>query len=127
MYVRFQSPVPNKRGLHIGVFGLANGLAHSGSLSKEEWTLWRRHNDWFNDAYPDPAQTSPQVYDTGLNPVTSAWFKESATHLIERVVPYLGLLRAHGVGCVRVESADPGQVIYEDGVQVVVIPYSESM
>lgn len=123
MYVRFQSPAPNQRGLHIGVFGLANSLAQSGSLCEEEWAFWRSNNDWFNEAYPDPAQTDQRVYDTCIYPVANAWFKESATHLIERVIPYLDLLRAHGVDCIRVVSSDPGRIIYEDEVQIVVTPY----
>jgi hypothetical protein len=31
-------------------------------------------------------------------------------------------LAAHGVECVRLESADPGEVIYEDDDQIVVVP-----
>lgn len=44
-------------------------------------------------------------------------------HLIERVPPYLEILRAHGVQCVRVEAQEPGRVISEDDVQVVVVPH----
>jgi hypothetical protein len=36
---------------------------------------------------------------------------------------YLQLLDTHGVECVELRSADPGRVVYEDDVQVVVTPY----
>ena len=35
----------------------------------------------------------------------------------------MDILAAHGVSCVRLESADPpGRVIYEDDCQIVVVP-----
>ncbi len=123
MYIRFQSPVAGRRGVHTGVFGLANLLARSGQLSGVEYAGWRAGNDWFNSAYPDPSQTDQTIYDAAINPRATAWFKPSATHLLDRIPPYLELLRSHGVDCVRVEARDPGHVIYEDEVQIVVVPH----
>jgi hypothetical protein len=123
VFIRFQSPTPGRRGLHGGVFGLANGLAKQGRLSDQEHATWRAGNDWFDAAYPDPATTDPSIYDRAVNPLATAWFKDSAVHLLERVQPYLDLLAAHDVPCVRVTSRDPGRVIYEDDVQVVVVPH----
>ncbi|WP_344247934.1 hypothetical protein [Isoptericola hypogeus] len=126
MFVRFQSPLPGKRGVHTGVFGLTNLLGRSGQLTPDERAAWRSGNDWYNAAYPDPTDIDPTVYDEIVNPRASAWFKETATHLLERVPPYLEILRAHGVECVRVETGDPGRVIYEDAVQIVVVPHDPS-
>lgn len=123
MFVRFQSPVPGRRGVHTGVFGLTNLLGRAGDLTPSEHLDWREGNDWFNTAYPDPCETDPDVYDEGLHPRATAGFKADATHLLERVPPYLDILEAHGLPCVRVESADPGRVIYEDDVQIVVDPH----
>ena len=123
MYVRFQSPLPGKRGVHTGIFGLTNLLGRSGQLSPEEHAVWRAGNDWYNAAYPDPMDTDSSVYDEMVHPRATTWFKETATHLLERVPPYLEILRAHGVQCVRVEARDPGRVIYEDDVQIVVVPH----
>ncbi|MFI5854675.1 hypothetical protein [Streptomyces parvulus] len=50
-------------------------------------------------------------------------FRPSASHLLVRVPGYLEILRAHGVACRSLRSADPGRVIYEDDVQIVVVPY----
>lgn len=123
VYVRFQSPVPGKRGVHIGVFGLTNRLGRAGELSDDEHRDWRAGNDWFNSAYPNPSETCPDVYDDRVHPLATAWFKDTATHLLSRVPRYLEILDEHGVRCVRVESEDPGRVIYEDDVQVVVVPH----
>ena len=122
MYIRYQSPTPGKRGVHTGVFGLTNMLGRTGQLSTKEHQDWRAGNDWFNNAYPNPSDTDPTVYDEHLNPCATAWFKVSATHLLERVPRYLEILSAHGVPCEGVESGDPGRIIYEDDVQIVVVP-----
>ncbi|MGW2838841.1 hypothetical protein ACWCWD_13695 [Streptomyces sp. NPDC001493] len=122
-YIRFQGPVRNHRGQYPGVFGLANGLAREGRLNEEQFRYWRAANDWYDGHYPNPSDADPEVYDSAVNPGAVAWFKASAVHLVERVDGYLDLLAAHGVPCVRVESADPGRVVYEDDVQVVVVPH----
>lgn len=126
MYIRYQASVPNHRGIYPGVFGLANVLAHKGKLNDTEWATWRSGNDWFNEAYPDPTKLNPDVYDPQVNPRAAAWFKGTATHLLERVDPYLELLKRHDVQVVRLISDDPGKIIYEDSVQIVVVPYHAS-
>ncbi len=123
VYVRFQSPVPNARGVHPGVFGLVNGLAKHGRLSPQEERFKDENHAWFHANLIDPSDVDPLVYDRASNPKAAAWFKPTATHLLERLPGYLDILATHGVACVRVEMADPGKVIYEDPHQIVVIPY----
>ncbi|MFF8807576.1 hypothetical protein [Streptomyces omiyaensis] len=123
-YVRFQSPHRNSRGHFTGVFGLVNNLAREGRLSDEEESFRLRNNRWYDAAYTDPSTVNPHVYDDGINPGAAAWFKPSATHLLARVPGYLDILSAHGVDCLALRSADPGRVVYEDDVQVVVVPYA---
>ena len=122
-YIRFESPHRNDRGHFTGVFGLVNTLAREGRLSLEEESFRRLHNSWYDAAYPDPSTVDPTVYDRATNPGAAAWFKPSATHLIERVPGYLEILRAHGVACRTRRCADPGRIVYEDDVQIVVVPY----
>ena len=126
VFVRFQSPTPGRRGVHFGVFGLMNRLGRGGLLTAEEHAAWRAGNAWFDAAYADPCTTDPSVYDETVHPQATAWFKDTAHHLLDRVPPYLAILQAHGVPCDRVEHRDPGAVIYEDDVQIVVVPYGAS-
>ncbi|WP_338693199.1 hypothetical protein V2W30_02325 [Streptomyces sp. Q6] len=121
-YVRFQSVVPNEQGHFKGVFGLVNNLGRSGRLTAEQERFRRENNAWFDAAYTDPSTVDASVYDPRINPGAAAWFKPTAVHLIDRVAGYLEILAAHGVACHRVTSADPGQVVYEDDVQIVVVP-----
>ncbi|MFF3772073.1 hypothetical protein [Streptomyces sp. NPDC002232] len=123
-YVRFQAPHRNSRGHFTGVFGLVNNLARDGRLSDEQESFRRSNNSWYDAAYTDPSTVDPQVYDGKVNPGAAAWFKSSATHLIARVSGYLEILSAHGVDCQTVRSADPGRIVYEDDVQIVVVPYA---
>lgn len=122
-YVRFQALRQNERGNFTGVFGLVNTLAREGRLSDEEEAFRRANNRWYDAAYTSPSTIDPTVYDDTINPLAAAWFKPSATHLMERVSGYLRILTAHDVECRMIVSADPGRVIYEDGVQIVVVPY----
>ncbi|MGY5133699.1 hypothetical protein ACWGJW_15055 [Streptomyces nigrescens] len=123
LYVRFQGARRSPRGHFPGIFALANGLAREGKLSDEQYRFWRAGNDWYDAHYPNPSHTDPTVYDSSRNPGAVAWFKATAVHLIERVDGYLQLLAAHEVACERVESTDPGRIVYEDEVQVVVVPW----
>jgi len=124
IYIRYESPTPNSRGAYTGIFGLANGLARSGRLSPTDWGWWRSNNDWFDAAYPDPATVDPTLFEPTKNPIVTCWFKDTATHLLDRVDGYLGLLQRHDISCVRRQTPDPGLVLYDDAVQVVVAPRS---
>ncbi|MFF8607163.1 hypothetical protein ACF06X_14580 [Streptomyces sp. NPDC015346] len=123
-FVRFQSPHRNSRGHFTGVFGLVNNLAREGRLSDDQESFRRSNNRWYDAAYTDPSTVDPTVYDDAINPGAAAWFKPSAVRLLDRVPGYLKILAAHGVDCQVLRSADPGRVIYEDDVQVVVVPYA---
>ena len=121
-YVRYESDVPNRRGVHVGIFALANDLARCGRLTPAEWRWWRTNNDWFEAAYTDPATVDPTLFDRTVNPVVTCWFKDTAGHLLVRVPGYLDLLDRHGVAWRRSRSADPGTVLYEDPHQILVAP-----
>lgn len=108
--------------MYPGIFALANVLGRDGKYSAEEHAMWRAGNDWYNAAYPNPSDLQPGIYDHQINPGAVAWFKDSAWHLLERVEPYLRLLDAHQVPWQKLESGDPGTVIYEDEVQVIAVP-----
>jgi hypothetical protein len=61
----------------------------------------------------------PAVYQ---RPGAAAWFRHTSPHLIVRVSGYLDILDAHGVPWERLDSDDPGLIVYEDADQVVVVP-----
>ena len=122
-FVRFQSPQVSERGIRVGVFGLVNLLGKHGHLTPEDEQLRRTRNRWFDDAYPDPSTVDPAVYEPAVNPRAVAWFKkDAATHLIAATLEHCTILDRYGVAWERVESDDPGRVVYDDAHQVVVVP-----
>lgn len=120
LYVRYESPRPNASGRHPGIFALANGLARSGQLTDTDRAWWRANNDWLDAAYPDPASVDPTLFDKSAHPVVSCWFKATAHPLLDRVAGYLDLLDRYGVAWAKRTSTNPGTILYEDDVQVVV-------
>lgn len=125
-YVRFQAARPNRHGRYPGVFGLVNGLWAAGHLSAREVRFRRGGNDWFSENLTNPSHVNPRVYDRELYPGAASWFKSSAVSIIERVEGYLAILDAHGVGWERLDSAAPGDIIYDDAEQVVVVPFGDN-
>ena len=121
-FVRFHSPTPNARGTFPGVFALANGLRNDGRLNDADLEWLRVANARATAAYADPSVTHPEVYDRALHPAAEAWFRVSASHLTEMVRDYVDLLARYDVACVESRSDDPGEVIYSDDVQIVVVP-----
>ncbi|MGA8255209.1 MAG: hypothetical protein WB767_01395 [Nocardioides sp.] len=122
-FIRFQAVEANARGSRVGVFGLVNGLARRGVLAEADEAFRRDNNSWYDHNYTNPSEAMPDVYDHDLNPQATAWFKASATHLLTRVDGYMAILASHRTACERVESDDPGRIIYEDDDQIVVVPY----
>jgi hypothetical protein len=123
LYIRYESADVDAMGRRVGIFGLANVLARSGALNPEDWAWWRAGNDWYDAAYLNPASIDPTIFNKEIYPHASCWFKESATHLLDRVPGYLALLDRYGVEWVLRQSLDPGKIIYEDRDQVVVVPH----
>ena len=123
-YLRYQAATPNTRGVHVGIFGLANGLARDGLLNATDHAWWVASNAWYDTAYPDPGASDASLFDRSRHPVVLCWFKASATDLLEKVPGYLALLERYGVAWQRVDSDDPGRVLHEDAHQVVIAPHS---
>jgi hypothetical protein len=122
-HVRYEATEANRRTRYPGVFALANGLAHSGRLTPEDWAWWRTHNDLMNDAYPNPTSVNPSVYDRDLHPDARAFFRADAHDLLDVTRGYLGLLDRYAVGWREIRTYDPGRILYSDDVQVVAEPW----
>lgn len=113
-YVRWQSPTPNRRGHHPGVFALVNGLRKAGRLSAGEEEFWRAGVVWFDAHMLTPTAAYAQ------HPGATSWFTATATPCLDRIPGYLAVLDRHAVRCVEIRSEDPGTIVYADPLQVVV-------
>lgn len=123
-YIRFQSAVPNRHGRFPGVFAMANGLARSGRLNPTDHAWWQAANAEISELYSDPAAREAGVYDHARYPSARAWFKaESALPLLTKARGSLDLLDRYGVPWMELRTTSPGQIHYEDAVQVIAVPY----
>ncbi|MBM7861463.1 hypothetical protein [Lentzea nigeriaca] len=121
-YVRFQAALPDRQGRFLGVFALVNMMARRDQLTPAQHLFRRLNNDWYDANFTNPAAVDPTVY---ASPGAAAWFRHTSPHLISRVAGYLAILDAHGVAWQRLDSDDPGRIVYEDQDQVVVVPHDE--
>ncbi|WP_353648352.1 hypothetical protein ABLG96_16120 [Nakamurella sp. A5-74] len=122
-FTRFQSAVPNRLGTFPGVFALVNGLGREGSLDTADEAWRRRMNDGITALYLDPTTVDPTCYDRQINPGARAWFRCTATHLLDLTAEYLTVLDRYSVPWVELSTRSPGTVVYADDVQVVAVPY----
>lgn len=99
---------------------MANGLAAEGTLSAGDLAWHRIANNKANALYPDPTVKSLDCY---ASHGASAWFKASATLLLEMCQGYLALLDKYEVPWIVLRSSQPGIINHEDHVQVVVQPF----
>jgi hypothetical protein len=123
-FLRYQSVVPNRRGVFPGVFALANGLAKAGRLELADHTWWRATNAHWEAVWTDPSTVNPTCYDRELHPGAVSWFKSDATALIAMCREYLDLLDRYDVPWVELRTNHPGWIVYEDATQVVATPYT---
>ncbi len=122
LFVRFQAATPNRHGRYPGIFALVNGLSRSGLLSPSQEQFRIRENAWYEATLIDPSTVDPTVYDRNRHPGATAWFKLSATDMIARTSGYSAILDMHGISWARVESDDPGEIVYDDPHQVITRP-----
>jgi hypothetical protein len=116
VFVRF---VVGSDGQHhkelTGVITEARFLRDRGELTTDEDARLTDLYDWFNEHVPVPP------FDTQRFPRDAvAWFRDDAGEPITKMWDIVALLRDHGVDVQLLRSANPGRVVYEDRVQVLV-------
>ena len=119
-YVRFRSVYPGAKGYKVGVFGLVNVLGRHGMLTPDEERFRRESNGWYDAAYPSPTSHYQE------HPDAVAWFKDTATELLERIPGYLAILDAHRIAWEQARTSAPGLIVYEDACQVLAISESSA-
>nr|WP_218883806.1 hypothetical protein [Allobranchiibius huperziae] len=101
---------------------MANGLAKEHLLRSHDAEWLRSANARASAAYADPSLTGSGCYDLDRFPGARAWFKATATHLLEMTGEYLELLDRYDVPWVELRTTHPGRVVYLDDVQAVAVP-----
>lgn len=116
MFVRF---VVGSDGQHhkelTGILTEARLLRDRDQLTADEGARLEELYGWFNTHVPVPPFASGRFPRDAV-----AWFKDDAVKPVGRMWDVVALLREHGFDVRLLRSANPGRVVYEDEVQVVV-------
>lgn len=120
MYVRFVVGDDGEDHRFLtGVIAEARTLRDSGGMSAHESEWLEDIFAWFNDN----VRVSPYSSSAWPDDV-AAWSKdEAAKEVIARIWDVIALLKEHGKPVRILRSLNPGRVVYEDNLQVVVSEY----
>ena len=116
VFVRF---VVGSDGQHhkelTGILAEAQLLRERDELTVEEDVRLEKVDDWFNEHVLVPP------FSTGRFPRDAvSWFKDDAREPVTCMWDVVALLKEHGVEVRPPRSTNPGRVVYEDRVQVLV-------
>jgi hypothetical protein len=104
-------------GRKLGVLVAAHRLRDEADLTSEEHTILGEALGWFNQNL-----NIPECLKKPENRRALSWFKPTAKKPLARMWSLVEVLRAHGVNITVHKARDPGEILYEDGWQVVAKP-----
>ena len=121
MFVRFVVGSDGQRHKELtGIIAEARLLREQGELTVEEEDRLEAMYDWFNGHVPVPPFSEGRFPSDAV-----AWFKHDAGEAVTKMWDVAALLREHGIGVRMLRSTNPGRVVYEDQVQVLVEEWNQ--
>lgn len=117
MYLRFQTKIPDPQsGRPTGILVAAHQLRDSNRISTTDEKCLREYLSYFNEHLKIPACLKEPDHRRAIS-----WFKEGSK-MIDRVWAVKVLLEEYDIFIDLITTRSPGNVIYEDGHQVVAKP-----
>ena len=109
-----------------GLFHVAGRLSRSGVLSKAAQAHLDGLRDWFeaNLARPERFTRTRNASHKGAHGI--AWFKDTAVGHISRMRELASILDEHDIVVDVIETERPGYIVWEDEVQLVAEPFSDT-
>lgn len=128
-YIRFVlMKVHPDTGVEDGVFSAVYALRNDLSIGVEDRRILTESLEWFESNLPKPdrfnSSASKGYYRRASRGI--AWFRDSATECISRMHLIKNILNAHGHEVTIVHESRIGYIVYEDNLQVVAEPFSET-
>jgi hypothetical protein len=115
-------------GVEDGAFGLAYALLDSPEIETADRHVLAETLAWFEKNLPKPTRfnrtRSKGFYRRKTRGI--AWFKDTSTEHLARMHLIKALLESYGYPVVMLSEARVGYVTYEDDVQVVAEPFSDT-
>jgi hypothetical protein len=126
-FVRFVvHDIDEDSGYRQGFVQAVGRLDDDGHLTAEESKLFREHLRWFREHLRTPDRFTRTRNASHKKKRALSWFKEGALAQITRARDVLEILRAHDVIVDKLVTERPGYIVYEDDLQVVAEPFSDT-
>jgi hypothetical protein len=126
-YLRFVIASKNAdSGVREGLFQVAGRLARSGTLPVHDQARLDDLREWFGGHLAVPERFTRTRNASHKKTRGISWFKDTADEYVRRMRELASILDDHGVTVEVLESSRPGYVTYEDEVQVVAEPFSDT-
>ena len=115
-------------GVEEGVFGTAYRLRDSSSVDDEDRRVLTELLRWFGDnlATPDRFNRSKSKGFYRRTTRGIAWFRDSAADCLSRMHRMRAILEKYGHPVTMLAESRVGYVVYEDELQVVAEPFSDT-
>jgi hypothetical protein len=115
-------------GVEEGLFQAAYSLRAVTDLSSENRKALEETLSWFEVNLQTPKRfnrtRSKGFYRRNTRGI--AWFRDSAHEHLRRMHQLRQILESHGYAVDLIQEDRPGYIVYEDAVQVVAEPFSET-
>lgn len=118
MYIRFEGLRQNERSSsRLGVLQLAFELRDSGTLPRYSEETLLNNISWIKEHLHSPRILREEGRHRAIS-----WFHPRANEPLKRVREIVAILEDAGYHMNQVQTRDPGEIIYEDGWQLVATP-----
>jgi len=118
MFLRFQGQRPNLgTSSKLGIFQLAFELRDKHDVPKYAYDELFQNLAWLKMHLK-----SPRILKDDEHRRAIAWFKPEAHEPLKRIWALKAVLEEFGYQIDMIKSAEPGQIIYEDGWQIIAKP-----
>jgi hypothetical protein len=128
-FIRFISvDMDSDSGVEAGLFQLAHKLSSSGELTDVHRTAIKDSLSWFSTNLTVPERfnrTSSKGFYRRA-PKGIAWFRDTATEHIGRMYELKHIAESYGHVVSVIVETRVGYLVYQDEVQVVAEPFSET-
>jgi len=115
-------------GVAVGLFQIAHSIRNSPAISHCDEQAIQQQLNWFSEHLPTPARLNRSRSKGFYRRTTKgiSWFKASATECLARMFMLKGIAEDHGYLVDVIKEDRVGHIVYEDEVQVVAEPFSDT-
>jgi len=121
MYIRFETNLVFRgTSCRKGIFAAMGDLKRMGVMTEEEHQWYVSTAAWFNENLNNPTCFNEPVAEQ-VRFSAKSWFLNVSSPYLSKSLQVVDLLRKYGIEVYMLESTDPGEVLYRDDLQIVVL------